>query len=396
MAFILAFVVAGLILIIGYAGDYFFKRKRIPDILILIIIGLLLGPVFRVVKPGVLDPVSDIFAALALVIILFDGGLNLSLYRVLKESPRAIALAGLGVTVSAVLTMIFMFYTYHWSLIDGLLLGTIIGGTSSSVVIPLISREKMSTKTKTLLSLESAFTDALVVVLAIVILQIVTTGVGSSISEVSGAILAEFSIGAVIGAIAGIAWLRFLGSVKKQIYNDILTLSIVILFYSLVEAVGGSGAIFALTFGLVLGNGKDVCRMLRMKETLQVTRMMKTFMAEMSFFMKTFFFVYIGLIFTFTNYTTVLYGILLSFILLGGRYLSAWVVSMKSAVLRENINLVSIMLPRGLAAAVFVEILKSFNVPYLDTYANIIITVIMTTVIIGSVGSSIIRRKQNI
>ena len=159
------------------------------------------------------------------------------------------------------------------------------------------------------------------------------------------------------------------------------------------EGVGGSGAIFALTFGLVLGNGKDVCRMLRMKESIHVSRMMKRFMAEMSFFMKTFFFVYIGLIFVFTDTAALIWGVVLSFILLIGRYAAGWIASVKSGVLRKDINAIALTLPRGLAAAVFVEILRSYNVPYLDVYTNIIITVIMVTVIIASIGSSVMNNR---
>ncbi|MEM3437980.1 MAG: cation:proton antiporter, partial [Nitrososphaerales archaeon] len=86
------FILVGIIVIIGFLGSYLFRKTGIPDILILILLGAIVGPVLNLVERSVLISVAPIFAALAIAVILFDGGLNLNLYTVLKESPRAIVL----------------------------------------------------------------------------------------------------------------------------------------------------------------------------------------------------------------------------------------------------------------------------------------------------------------
>ena len=270
MSVILTFALAGIILILGFIGNYLFKRTSIPDILILVALGLILGPIFKiiVIDPGVLSPISEIFASLALVIILFNGGLNLNVKKVLQDSPKASILTFLGFFVSVIFVTSFTYFILGWSFMNGLLMGSILGGISSSVVIPLISRLHVSEKISTILSLESAFTDTLVIVFGLTILQLITSPLSGSIYEAGNKIAGAFSIAVVIGLISGVFWLKILRYIKKEIYDDILTLAVVLLIYSVTEILGGNGAIFALTFGLVLGNGIRIFRVIGIKERI--------------------------------------------------------------------------------------------------------------------------------
>lgn len=86
--------------------------------------------------------------------------MNLNLFKVLGESPKAMVLGALNVIVSMVLTALFTGTFLGWDLIYGLMLGAMIGGTSSSIVISLVRKLDVSDRIVTLLSLESVFTDA--------------------------------------------------------------------------------------------------------------------------------------------------------------------------------------------------------------------------------------------
>lgn len=83
----LVFILTGVIISLGFIGNYLFKRKGIPDNLILILFGLLLGPIFHLVEPSRFAGIAPIFSSIALLIILLDGGMNLNLFKVLGESP---------------------------------------------------------------------------------------------------------------------------------------------------------------------------------------------------------------------------------------------------------------------------------------------------------------------
>ncbi|MBN2202663.1 MAG: cation:proton antiporter [Candidatus Aenigmarchaeota archaeon] len=395
MSVVLTFALASLILVLGFIGNYLFKKTSIPDILILVALGIVLGPLFGIIDPDVLLPISELFSALALLIILFDAGLNLDIKKVLKDSPKATVLTLLSFFVSVIFVSAFTYFVLRWDVLNGLLLGAVLGGISSSVVIPLISRLKISDKVSTVLSLESAFTDALVIVFGLTILQLLVSPLSNGIYGVGNQIAAAFSIAVVIGLVAGVLWLKVLKLLKKEIYDDILTLAIVLLLYSVTEMLGGNGAIFALTFGLVLGNGIRILRVIGIKERIEASKVMKKFHSQMSFFIRTFFFVFIGLIFAVNTTQPVIYGLVITLILFVGRYVAVTLVSYKDKALENNKLTMSIVLGRGLAAAVLAEVIRSSNIIGASLISDTIIVVIISSVIISTLGVSIIGRKLN-
>lgn len=383
----LPFLLAGIILILGFLGDYLFRRTGVPDIIILLLLGFVIGPVLGVINPAELSDIIPVFSSLALVVILFDGGLRLSLFKVLRESPRAALLAVLGIAISMLSTAALAVIILNWSFINGMLLGAIVGGTSSSIVMPIVSRLKTSDKISTMLSLESVFTDAFVVVMGITLLQLMTSVPnGNEASILAGGIASQFSIGIFIGMVSGVIWLSALKVIQGQLYDDITTLATVFLLFAIVEMLGGNGAIFALTFGLILGNGKEIARMLKIKQNVEAGSIMKKFHSQISFFIRTFFFVYLGLIISFGNAMFFAFGVVLAFILLAGRYLAAFVTCHGNPLFATNIKTIALMLPRGLAAAIMAQLVATSGIPGADVYSDIIIGVIVTTVLIASFG----------
>lgn len=387
------FGISGLIVVIGFLGNYLFKKTGIPDILILLCIGLLIGPAFNLINPSVFLSVSQIFASLALMILLFEGGLNLNLYKVFQESQRASLLAILGILITMGITAGFTVLVWNWTVLHGLLLGAMIGGSSSSIVVPLIRKIKVNEKIVTLLSLESAFTDALTVVIGITLLQLLTTSNGNGVYTLTHGIASAFSIGAVAGLTVGVIWLRFLKSLREQPYGNILTIGIVFLMYSVIESVGGNGAISSLIFGLVLGNGLEISKIFRMRKPVGATRTMKAFHSEISFLIRTFFFVYLGMIVMISNLNLVLMTVGLSVLLLGGRYLAVFLSSIKEKTLREARDVMMVMLPRGLAAAVLSQLPIAYGLTNASMYPDIVFTVIMSTVLMCTIGVFALSKK---
>lgn len=386
----LTFLLAGVMLVLGFLGDYLFKRTGIPDILILIGLGFMLGPLFKIIDVNALAPITPIFASLALLIILFNGGLNMNLFKTLKSSPRAAMLAIVGTILSMVGVAVFMNVVLGWDWITGFLLGAVVSGTSSAIVIPIVSRMTgMSQKLTNILNLEAVFTDATVVVIGLTLLQFLSsapTVYSDGIGLIFAGITSQFSIGIVIGLGVALFWMRIMRAIKGSMYNDVLTLAVVLLFYFVTESVGGSGAIFALTFGLMLANGFIISRMLKIKKVVEADKVMKKFQSQISFLIRTFFFVYLGLIISFQNTEMMIYGILLGGILLATRYASVVLTSMKNPEMRRGRLLLTLMLPRGLAAAVVAQVVSSSQIPYANFFTDIVVAVIVTTVLISSAG----------
>ena len=390
------FILTGLLICLGFVSHWLFRRTGIPDVLLLVFAGFLLGPVWHLVDTAQVYPIAPVFSALALVIIVFDGALGLNLFKVLGESAKALLLALLGVAASVALTVLCARFLFQWSYGEGILLGIIVGGTSSSVVIALVNRLRAPERVVMLLTLESIFTDAVVIVVSITLMQtMLTSGSDNSLPNLGRGIASALSIGAVVGSILGVLWGRLLTAMRSEQYNDILTLTVLVLMYAVVEQLGGNGAIFALVFGLVLANGSSVANMLRMKEAVDASELMKSFASQVSFFLRTFFFVYLGLIIVVSNYKAWIFGLVLSVLLVLGRLVAAWAISIKDSVLRQNMPLLTVMFPRGLAAAVIAQIVAASQLARAREFPDMVTAVVILTVLITAILTSFVKSRSS-
>jgi cell volume regulation protein A len=385
----------GILFIIAFIGDYLFKRRSFPDIIVLLGLGYVAGPVLKLVDSAWIAQASPMIASLSLVVILFNGGLGLEFSQARAIAPRAIALALLGIGASMAAATAFMYYVLHWELMNSLLLGAIVGGSSPSVVMPLIRRAKVTREISCLLNIESAMNGALVIVIALVILEVMTAGATGNIGPaIAKAIGLRFLIGLGIGAAAGFAWLWVMTFIEGELYDDILTLAVLFLLYLAVESLQGSGAIFAIVFGLILGNGIDFARFLRTKRTMEIHNTMMTFHNQIYFIVKTLFFAYLGLMLAFDDPNVVVPSIILSLVLLAARCIVVPAISVRKRNLLAHTGILATMLPRGLSNAVVAEIVVASGIPSARLYPEIAVVVIVTTVIISAVGIPVFARKS--
>jgi len=405
----LALILGGSIIVIGFLGNYLFERTGFPDMLWLIVLGLLLGPVTGLVDAGSIMSLAPYLAALALVFILFDGGMAMNIYRVFSESPRAAVLAVAGFAMNVVATTLFMMYIVipDKPLLYSLLFGTILGGSSSIAVISLASRIKISEKCSTILSIESAITDILCIVFSLAVIEIILKGTAVDLTTIGQSIASRFSTGAVLGVIFGFIWLSILKRIAKASYAYMLTLAVVLLAYAFSEFLGGSGSLCSLLFGIMLGNEKEIYKILKMERppNTAVDAGLKRFESEVAFLLRTFFFVYIGLIVTIGNIITVITGVILSLILLLVRFGAVSFATVHSDELKKERPIMGVVLTRGLAAAV----LATLPLQYTDAtkypeaapifqalsplYINLAVIIILATAIIATVGIPLLKRR---
>ena len=258
----LALILAGGILVIGFLGDYLFHKTGVPDMLFLIVLGMLIGPITGLADANAVTSFAPYLAALGLVFILFDGGMALNIYRVFSESPRALVLAAVEFALSATVTSLLMVFLVipKLPILYSILFGTILGGSSSMIVISMASRVKISGRSSTILSLESAINDVLCIVFSLIIIEIATLGGTVDLATIARSVAGRFSIGAMLGILLGVGWLSILKRIVKAHYSYIVTLAVVLLAYAFSEFLGGSGALCSLLFGIMLGNEKGDLR----------------------------------------------------------------------------------------------------------------------------------------
>ena len=401
----IALILSSLIILIGFSANFLFKKTGLPDMLILIGLGALFGPVLGIFDAEVIRGFAPYIAALALSYILFDGGMGLNIRQVFVNSPKAILLSVLGFTFSVLGVTAFMVAAFNVPIVYGFLFGSILGGSSSVVVISLASKIKISEKGSTILILESALTDILCIVVCLALLDVIVTG-QANVASIGFGIASKFLIGILVGVTIGFIWLFALKRLASLDFSYILTLGTVLLGYAVSEALGGSGALSALLFGLILGNEKEIINLLNKnlkldyftllngKIELSVSKGLKRFESEIAFLIRTFFFVFLGIIASISSWTLLVAGIAISLILFTTRFGAVCITTIRSP-LKKDRPIMTYVLTRGLAAAVLATLPAQYNLPYADLFVNIAVVIIVTTAIIATVGSMIVSHSEN-
>ncbi|MFQ6009556.1 MAG: cation:proton antiporter [Candidatus Aenigmatarchaeota archaeon] len=377
-------------IILGYIGLIVFERTKIPDIIWLMILGLILGPVLQIFPTELFIGISSLMAALALIILLYDAGLNMDFYQMIKGVPRGTLMSLVNLSLSMAAIGAFSMFVFGFDSMQGLLLGAIVGGTSSPIVITIMRGLNVRPNVQTLLQLESILTDPFTIVIALALLEVIRSG--APISSTVGNILSAFSIAIVVGSIVGIVWLSVLDKLKGRPFDYMLTLALLFILYVFTESVKGSGALAVLAFGIVLGNSKVFSRMFRLGKIFTVDALLKKFHTEISFFIRSFFFVYMGLIVA-INPQYVLYGLAITVILLFLRAVGVRIATLKMALTPLEANIAKIMGPRGLAAAVLAQLPLVFGLPGAEIYSNIAFVVILGTVVYTSIMTGLISKR---
>ena len=399
---VVAFLVAGIIIILGFLGEEFFKRTSIPDSIFLLLFGVLLGPIFGLFAKDQLLAITPYFASLALIIILFDGGLNMDIREALRNSPRALVLAIVGWTLNVIVTALICKYLLGWRLLNGLLLGSIIGGGSSIIVIALIRKLKVTEKIETVLSVESILTDVLCTVGAFTAINILAPPVAAGaeaaagtvdLGSALGSVGAAFGVGILVGLGFGVAWLVLLERIKGKPNAYMLTLAMLFLTFVVATNLGGNGALSALFFGLIIGNSRHIARQIKFRTTISIDDSVRGFHSQISFLIRSFFFVFTGLLFSSPSLTSVFLGVGLSAIFLGIRVVVVKIATVKSE-LKKYETLMTVMFPRGLAAAVLASIPLTSGVPGSEIFPEIAFIVILTTIVTCTVGVAVIKKRQ--
>ena len=373
---------AGVVIILGVFGEAFFKKTGIPDIAFLMVLGVVIGPIFGIIQPAAVIEIVPYFAALALIIIMFDGGYNLHIGNVLKTAHFAVILVILGFAVSVGIVAVFGHYGLGWEWMDSILLGAIVGGSSSIIVFGLVRKLRISDEAKSMLSFESALTDIFATIIAFILFEAILTG-QFNLDLLGQTIGRAVAVGLILGFGIGIPWMFIISKLSNAQHNYMLTLGVLFLLFFLANSFGESGALTALVFGLMLGNKKYLVKKLKIK--LPDNTIDNSLHRQVTFIVRAFFFVFVGLLASFGQIEYVIFGILATVAIYIGRVIITHTALVKGFSKLDK-KVTSVMIPRGLAAAVLATIPLTMGLQNGEAYPQIIFFIIMTSVIITTVG----------
>ena len=396
----LVIAIIGLLIFAAHLFTEIFSRKRIPDVLLLMLIGLVIGPALGLVKPETLGPVASVFTTITLVIILFESGTKLNFNTLLNSIRGTMRLTLINFFVTMIIVAV-LGLIIKVDILTSLMLGAILGGTSSAVVIPLVSQLKISQKSSTILILESAFSDVLCIVFAWAFMQAILSG-SMNVGRVLGEIISSFILATVIGLIAAILWSYVLDRVR-HVKNSILTTpAFVFIVYGLNEWLGFSGAIAALAFGISMANidsmynNGTLIKKLFKTEPAKLNETEKQLFSEVVFLLKTFFFIYIGISIKLDQFMPILIGFIITLVLFAMRILIVKISAHKekSTLPVEDKMFMSGIVPKGLAAAVLATIPLQKGIAGGEMIQNIVFAVILFSILFTSILMPVMEKNN--
>ena len=396
----LTIAIIGLLIFTAHLFSEIFSRKRIPDVLFLIIIGLLIGPVFHWISPESLGNAGNLFSGITLVTILFESGTQLR-FSALKDSFKgALKLTALNFVLSAVAIWLTGWLVLDLDHIVSMILGCMLGGTASAVVIPIVRQMRMSEKPAIMLILEAAIGNVFSIVLALALMQAIKSR-HVEFGAILGDIFSSFILATVMGLFGAIFWALILDKVRNIKYSILTTPAFVFIIYGINEWMGFSGAIAALAFGIGLANIDSIynawLKKFIKKVPVNLNETERSLFSELVLLLKTFFFIYVGISIQLNQWQPIVIGLGISVLLFIIRIPAVrFAISKKEGIPEKEMAFMSALNPKGLTAAVLATQALIY-IPDLGTalfVRNIVFSVILFSIVINSILIPLIDKER--
>jgi cell volume regulation protein A len=251
------FLTLSLLLMGALLARFVASLLGIPEILVLVGVGALFGSSVLDVVDVPLDSLgAQLIFTLGVSLILFYGGLSLSLPILRGVWMSLLMLAVPGVVLTAVVVGVTAHFAFDLSWDLALLVGAVLSPTDPAILIPLFVRSRLKPKVAQTVIAESAFNDPTGAALALTFAGVVLTG-SNSIAGPAGDFLVDLGISTVIGIVAGVVLAAAISSDRSGVWRESAPLAVLavvtISFFSL-DTAGGSGYLGAFLAGLIVGN----------------------------------------------------------------------------------------------------------------------------------------------
>ena len=393
-------------LFLSYLSGIIYNRTKIPDIVWLLVFGMVLGPGLKVFDAQIFLDIFDLILLVTVALFAFSTGLNFNIQHLLGNTARAFNMAiisfmATSISVGVLLSIILPTY---FNFITGLLLGAMIAGIDGVSISSLVSRLNKDSKemgiSGAFLQLESTLADPIKVVGVLTIIKMVTL-TGASPRTAIRDIVFTLLFATIIGVGAGLTWGEILSRLRDRPLNYMLTIATLFPIYVLSEIFsgGGGGPISVFLFGVVLMNYSLVTKSLRMKKRSRIDRRkIREYHEEITFLMKAMFFVYLGLIVK-LDIRFFAVGVLLTMLIILVRYITATILGKVQGVPEEEVVYTRFFFIQGAGSLVLTQFVTKYDptgsyFPNSEIFTNIVIPVVLMSILFTSIVAPFLAQKQ--
>lgn len=380
-------VFVGLTIFLAHYFATLFKRTKIPDVLWLFTIGILLGPASGLVRPENFGAVGPVFTTITLIFILFESGIDQRLEPLINALSGTAKITTYNFIGTCLVAGGIAYFNTDLGLLRSLMLGSIVGGTSSAVITTLARQFNMTERSSTTLILESAFSDVFTLAVPLTLLSAYSLG-RVDVAYVTGQMIAAFLLAAMLGMAGAFFWSVLLNRMRTLQNTVFTTPAFVFIIYGMVEILNYSGPIAALAFGITLGNidvlGPPIMKNIISRKPIALNDFERAFFSEAVFLLRTFFFVYIGISVRFQDWWPLALGAIITAALFLLR-IPIVRLSVPRNTRPKDAAFMAVMIPKGLGAAVLASLPAQQGVAGGEIIQSVVFSIILCSTFLTTI-----------
>ncbi|HSJ38930.1 MAG TPA: potassium/proton antiporter [Planococcus sp. (in: firmicutes)] len=247
-------LICGAFLLIGVLMTKVSARAGVPSLVLFMVIGMILGSDISGLIYFSSAEIAQLVGVFALIIILFEGGLQTQWKNIRPVLGGSLVLATLGVLITTAVVAFAAYYVLNISVLEALLLGSIVGSTDAAAVFSVLAGQNIKGRISSTLEAESGTNDPMAMFLTIAFIQLILTP-ESSVFTMLGSFVLQMGVGAILGLVLGLLASWTINRIKLNASGlyAVLSVGFAIFIYSFTALLGGSGLLAVYLAALVIG-----------------------------------------------------------------------------------------------------------------------------------------------